>query len=471
MYPLPLKLRLGISVATLVVVIIAVLSVAAYVEFRETLRKGVDSTLLSQAEAVAVSMAADDSLLEARKEIQAFFGPIDRSHSPVYRVWFEGEQEDYVASYSPEDWPLDWNPQSVEAPATGEYKLFEARRGEDPYRLLWIRHPESEAGSSEKRPLNTIIAIYDGHVDSQIGNFLSVLLILGGAIILLSAVATLLILKWGMKPISGITTKMDDITGENLNQLSTFVMDSPAELKPFVRAWGQMIERLALAMRQQRRFTADASHELRTPLAIVKSTLQAARSRKRASDSYESAIDQALEDLGRLEHLTEQLLALAHMDDIEGQSDWEIVDLKEVVTAVCEQYMAVAEQTGGKLKWDVCSARINGSSEQLTRLVANLVDNAIKHGPETGEVRVSMNTQDALVNVSVHDDGGNIPKEEQEQIFSRFYRIRKGPLRTTAGSGLGLALAQEIAQRHKGCLIVRSDPKSGTDFVVTLPCA
>jgi len=471
MRPLSLKWRLGISVAMLVVVIIAVLSVAAYVQFRETLRKGVDSALLSQAEALAVSMAADDSLLEARREIQAFFGQPINSQSPVYRVWFEGEEEDYVASCSLEDWPLDWNPQSVEAPATGEHRFFEARRGEDPYRLLWIRHPESGASSPEEHPLNTIIAVYDGHVDSQIGDFLRVLVTLGGAIILLSIVATLLILKWGMKPVAGITTKMNDITGKDLNQLSAFVTDSPTELKPFVRAWGQMIERLALAMRQQRRFTADASHELRTPLAIVKSTLQATRSRKRTSESYESAIDQSLEDLGRLEHLTEQLLALAHLDDIEAQSDWDVVDLKEVVAAVCEQYMAVAEQAGGRLKWEVCSARINGSSEQLMRLVANLVDNAIKHGPEPGEVCVSMHSQDSLVNILVHDDGGNIPREEQEHIFSRFYRVRKGLRRTTTGSGLGLSLAQEIAQRHNGCLTVRSNPKSGTDFVVTLPCA
>jgi len=471
MRPLSLKWRLGICVAMLVVVIIAVLSVAAYVQFRETLRKGVDGALLSQAEALVVSMAADDSLLEARKEIQAFLGSTNDSRSTVYRVWFEGEQEDYVASCSRQDWPLDWNPQSVEAPAAGEHKFFEVRRGEDPYRLLWIRHPELGASSSEEHPLNSIIGVYDGHVDSQIGDFLRVLMILGGAIILLSTAATLLILKWGMKPVAGITTKMNDITGTNLNQLSAFVTDSPTELKPFVRAWGQMIERLALAMRQQRRFTTDASHELRTPLAIVKSTLQATRSRRRSSEAYESAIDQSLEDLGRLEHLTEQLLALAHLDDIDVQSDWAVIDLKEVVTAVCEQYLPVAKQTGGNLKWDVCSTRVNGNSEQLTRLLANLVDNAIKHGPEAGEVCVSIHSQDSLVNVLVHDDGGNIPKEEQDHIFGRFYRVREGLQGTAAGSGVGLALAQEIAQKHNGWLTVRSSSKSGTDFVVTLPCA
>jgi len=455
----------------LVVVIIAVLSVAAYVQFRETLRKGVDGALLSQAEAVAVSMAADDSLLEARKEIQAFFGPTNDSQSPVYRVWFEGEEEDYVASCSQENWPLDWNPQSVEAPATGEYKLFEVWRGKYPYRLLWIRYPESGASSSTEHSLNTVIAVYDGHVDSQISDFLRVLLILGGAIILLSMVATLLILKWGMKPVAGITTKMNDITGKNLSQLSSYVSDSPAELRPFVQAWDLMIERLALAMRQQRRFTADASHELRTPLAIVKSTLQATRSRKRSSDAYESAIDQSLEDLGRLEHLIEQLLALAHLDDIEGHGDWQTIDLGNLVADICEQYLPFAKQEKGILKWQVCSAKVNGSDGQLRRLLANLIDNAVKYGPKASQVFVSMHSVNGLVNVLVHDKGGSIPKEEQKHIFERFYRVRKARRKVSSGSGLGLALAQEIAQIHGGSITLQSEPKTGTDFVVTLPCA
>lgn len=455
--------------AIMVVAIIAVLSVAAYVQFHETLKKGVDSALLSQADAVTASMTSDDSLLEARREIQAFFGPINNSQSPVYRVWFEDEQEDYVASSSQENWPLDWNPQSAEAPAIGKYKFFEAWRDEIPYRVLWIRDQDSGTSSPTKWPLNIVIAAYDGHVDSQIGDFLKVLAVLGVVIVILSIGATLWILKWGMKPIDGITTQMNDITGKNLSQLSSYVTDSPAEMRPFVQAWDQMIARLALAMQQQRRFTADASHELRTPLAIVKSTLQAARSRKRSTDAYESAIDQSLEDLERLEHLIEQLLVLAHLDDIKSQSEWETVYLGDLVADVCQQHLPIAKGQGGSLKWQVCPSKVNGSDEQLRRLFANLIDNAIKYGPKASEVSILMHSVNGLVNVLVHDKGGSIPKKEQKHIFDRFYRVRKKRTRASTGSGLGLALAQEIAQKHRGSINVQSNPKTGTDFVVTLP--
>jgi len=471
MQPLSLKWRLGICVAVLVIAIITVLSITAYVQFRETLKAGVDSALLWQAEAVTVSMAVDDSLLEARKEIQAFFGPINDAKSPVYRVWFEGEQKDYAASCSQESWPLDWKVQSAEAPAIGNRKLFEASRGEIPYRLLWTRAPDPRESSSTKQSLNIIIAAYDGHVDSQIGDFLQVLLIMGVIVVVLSIGATLLILKWSMKPVAGITTKMNDITGKNLNQLSSYLTDAPSELRPFVRAWDEMIERLALAMQQQRRFTADASHELRTPLAIVKSTLQAARSRKRSPEAYESAMDQSLEDLGRLEHLIEQLLTLAHLDDIESQSDRRTVDLGNLVADICEQYLPFAEQQENPLKWQVCSGKVSGNDEQLRRLIANLIDNAIKYGPKASEVSVSMHSSNGLVKVLVHDKGGRIPTEEQKLIFERFYRIRKARERASSstGSGLGLALVREVAQIHGGTITVQSNPKTGTDFVVTLP--
>lgn len=264
-----------------------------------------------------------------------------------------------------------------------------------------------------------------------------------------------------MKPVARITTKMNDITGKNLNQLSSYITGSPAELRPFVRAWDQMIERLALAMEQQRRFTADASHELRTPLAIVKSTLQTARSRKRPSDTYESAIDQSLQDLERLEHLIEQLLVLAHLDDIESQSDWETIDLVRLVRDVCEQYLPFVERHRGSLKWQVCRAEVNGSDEQIRRLLANLIDNAIRYGPKGSEVSVSMHSLNGLVNVSVCDKGGNIPPQEQKHIFDRFYRIRKARGKASTGSGLGLALAQEIAQKHGGSITVQSNPKRG----------
>lgn len=451
------------------IAVIAALSVVAYWEFRENLNRSIDNSLVSQAKSVTASIASDDSLLEARREIQAFFGPMDDPKGTIYRIWFEGEKEYYADSFSGETWPLDLKLESVEAPKEGEFKFFSTERDDVTYRLLWASQNDPRFDDDKKQPLNIIIAAYNGYITEQLGEYLIVLLIIGTIITILSIGLTLLILRWGMKPIHGITALMHNVTGKNIDQLSPQLAQEPSELKPFVRAWDNMIERLAMAIQQQKRFTADASHELRTPLAIVKSTLQATRSRKRSEEDYESSIDRALEDIDRLEHLIEQLLLLAHLDDIKRQNQYQKIDLQTLVTDVCEHYLPLAQQNGNTLKWQSCQAKIEGDPHQLNRMLANLIDNAIKYGPEKGQISISMESSDKTVSIKVHDQGGNISKDQQEHIFERFYRIRKTRQKSSGGTGLGLALVREIALRHNGTIKVSSDPENGTEFTLNLP--
>jgi signal transduction histidine kinase len=293
--------------------------------------------------------------------------------------------------------------------------------------------------------------------------------LVGGFVLLSSIIFTLLMLYWGFKPVKQITDQMNRITGKNFSDLSLYMPASLPELEPFVRSWNQMIERLVLAMKQQQRFTADAAHELRTPLAIAKSTLQAARSSQRTGEKYETAIDKSLEDLARLEHLSEQLLTLAHLDDISGPSDWQEINLRELIIEVCEKYLPLAAQHAANLQWQLCEASIRGDTEQIMRMLGNLIDNAIKHGPAGGEILVSLQTAGEFIKISVHDQGGQIAPEEWQLIFDRFHRIHKSRDRSAGGSGLGLAIAQEIARRHKGEITLHSSPESGTNFVVMLP--
>ena len=451
------------------IAVIAALSITAYFEFRENLNRSIDNSLISQAKSVTASIAYNDSLLQTRKEIQAFFGPIDDSKSTIYRIWFEGEKEYYADSFSGEMWPLDFKPESVKPPFTGEFKFFDTERGDVPYKLLWASQEDPRSSSESKQPLNIIIAAYNGYIEEQMADFLTVLLILGITITALSIGLTLLILRWGLQPIHRITTLMHDVTGKNIDQLSSRLAEGPSELKPFVHAWDSMIERLSMAIQQQKRFTADASHELRTPLAIVKSTLQTTISRKRSDEDYVSSIDRALEDLERLERLIEQLLLLAHLDDIKRQHEYQKVDLQALVTDVCEQYNPFAQQHKNILKWHVCPARTEGDQHQLRRMLDNLVDNAIKYGPENGQISVSMSLSGDVVNIKVHDQGGNISQEQQQQIFERFYRVRTKHQQSSDGAGLGLAIAQEIALKHDGKITVQSASEIGTEFIISLP--
>jgi heavy metal sensor kinase len=469
MYTLSLKWRTGICIAILLVIVIAAMSVVAYIELKKALLRNLDNRLCSDIEMIVALIESEDSLQEARKEIKAFLNPKTSLSNTIYRIWFENEKDYFATSHSSQVWFSNLLSEFTKVPSIGQHSLQNTQNEANHYRIIWAKFSDPRQESRVKHPVNIVIAINSGHIIGEMGEFFEVLLAIGGVTILGSLGLTFWLLRWCLKPVANLTSQMDSVSGKNLERLSPHVPDSPSELYPFVQAWDRMLERLAVAMQHQRRFTADASHELRTPLTIAKSTLQAVLSQKRSSKVYESAIEQSLEDLARLQHLIEQCLELAHLDDISGQQDWQTIDLGDLVAEVCEQYLPFAEQTRGILKWRVCSVKVNGSFEQLKRLLANLIDNAIKYGPAGGEVSVSMCALKEFIRVSVLDQGGNIPLEEQQRIFDRFYRIRTTSRRVSAGAGLGLALAQEIAQKHHGSITVHSDHKTGTDFTVNLP--
>ena len=470
MHSLSLKWRIGICMTILLFVIIAAISVVAYIGFRKSQLRNLDNRLQSNVDAIIALIESEDSLQESRKAIHAFLNPKNDSNNSVYRIWLENEKGYFAASLSSQEWLSDFIFELAKVPSVKKYQLINAQNEAEHYRLVWAKLPDPRQSGQIKHPVNIMIAIHSGNIIAEMGRFLEALLILGAITILGSLGLTFWILHWGLKPVANLTIQMNEVSAKTLEKLSTTIPNSPTELRPFVRAWDRMLGRITLAIQQQRRFTADASHELRTPLTIAKSTLQTALSQKRSSEAYESAMEETLEDLSRVQHLVEQLLALAHLDDIIDQSNWEILDLGVLVADVCEQYQPLAGQRNCTLKYQVYSARINGSDEQLRRLFANLIDNAIKYGPAGSQVLVSMQTLSECINITIHDQGGNIPQIEQQKIFERFYRIRKIGKQSSTGSGLGLALAQEIVQKHQGSITAHSDPKTGTDFVVTLPC-
>jgi len=453
----------------MLVMTVMVVTIFAILEFRETMFDILDQSLQSQVAAVEATMLTTETPITAVSEIRSLFGDREGKKNPVYRVWLEGKRDSFDIS-SHEQWPLDWSAEETEPPASGDQKFINViRDGERPYRLIWSRSEISGDDADTTADFNIVVANYSGEINGEIFEFVKVALYIGGIVLLSSMLFALGLLGWGLKPVKEMTQRMNDITGKNLDQLSPVNAKSPAELEPFVRSWDEMIERLALALKQQRRFTGDASHELRTPLAVAKSTLQAARSRSRTAAEYEKAIDQSLEDLGRLEDLTEQLLTLTRLDDIQEAGNQEEIPLQELVADVCRQYFLLAEAHAVELKWRVEEAVIKGDPEQIKRLLGNLIENAIKHGPEGGKVEVSMQAGKEAVKILVHDEGGGIAEEETRLIFDRFYRVKQARDRASGGAGLGLAIAREIARRHGGEITVTSGPSSGTEFIVTLP--
>jgi len=248
-------------------------------------------------------------------------------------------------------------------------------------------------------------------------------------------------------------------------------LNVPEELQPFVDALKDMLARLDEALRRQTQFTSDAAHELRTPLALAKSTLQAAQMDHGDADQYRQTVDEVLEDVLRMEYLTERLLVLARMDETKEQIADTEVQLDVLLSELAKNFGEKMERSGGKVILDDApTTTIRGNVDELVELFSNVVDNATKHGPADGTVRITLqHDADSHATVRIHDEGGGIPAASMPYLFDRFYRVDQSRSSSTGGVGLGLAIAREIVCRHNGEISITSDAASGTLVFIRLP--
>lgn len=226
------------------------------------------------------------------------------------------------------------------------------------------------------------------------------------------------------------------------------------------------------AYRQIQQFTADAAHELRTPLAAIRSTVEFTLDEPQFS---ETDIRQTLRVIerqnNRLAHLVQDLLLLSRID-LESPSLNQNCCLNILVEDLVEEFAAMAIAADLTLKSDISTTEtlnVLGNEEQLYRLFANLLTNAIQYSPIGGIITISMARVEREAVLGVQDRGVGIPLAEQPKIFDRFYRIHQDRARHTGGAGLGLAIAQAIAQTHHGSIQVQSAPNQGSKFIVHLP--
>jgi two-component system heavy metal sensor histidine kinase CusS len=227
----------------------------------------------------------------------------------------------------------------------------------------------------------------------------------------------------------------------------------------------EMISRLAILVETQQRFIANASHELRSPVTTLLGELSFALRRDRDASSYRASIEEALGAARSLKIVTEDLLALARI----GGTDLELesVSLSEVTRLVVESTRVQAETQGVDVEVMCDDSIVEAHAGDLQRLLRNLIENAIRHSPRGGRVRVEACSDAAHARMQVSDDGAGVPQDVRERIFEPFFRLaadRTDP----AGAGLGLAIGRSIARAHGGDLWV-DDSERGARFVVRLP--
>jgi len=287
----------------------------------------------------------------------------------------------------------------------------------------------------------------------------------------ISLILAILMTRWVASPLQRIALSARGIAGGEYHPISP---EGPDEVKSLSRTFNEMAEQVQATQQSQRDFIANVSHELKTPLTSIQGFAQAILDgTAQTDDDFNNAAEVIHTEAARMHRLVLDLLDLARLDSGTFEFERSLVNLptllESVVTKLTPQ--AVNGEVVLTLQVDPLPSLI-GDGDRLAQVFTNLVENAIKHTPEEGNVRVVAIPNDEMIEISVIDTGEGIPAKDLERIFERFYQVDKSrPGGRRRGAGLGLAIAREIIQAHGGSLKAKSVTGQGSVFVVKLPLA
>jgi signal transduction histidine kinase len=246
---------------------------------------------------------------------------------------------------------------------------------------------------------------------------------------------------------------------ESINATSRAIMQSGLGKRIPLRGtrdeWDQvaenlnlMLDRIEVLMNEVRQATDNVAHDLRTPLARMRGRLEKAHARSRDSEVDQALIADTIADLDAVLRIFASLTRISQIEASDRELAFRPVNLTEIAGKVVELFDAAIEERGGELKLTGDpQAVIIGDPDLLFDAVANLVDNAIKHGRPGGRVTVDIARNADRAAITIVDDGPGIPAEEHQHVFKRFYRLEHS--RHTPGNGLGLSLVAAVARLHR----------------------
>ena len=268
-----------------------------------------------------------------------------------------------------------------------------------------------------------------------------------------------------LAPVEGIRSEVESITTSALHRRVP-VPSSGDEIARLARTMNETLARLEEGHARQRRFVSDASHELRSPVASIRQHAEVAIAHPENASAGELARRVLEEDL-RIQRLVEDLLLLARLDEQPDADRAEMVDLDDVVFEEVDRLRAGTDKrvdVGG-----VTGGRVSGDRPRLTRLVGNLLENALRHA--RASVVVALQEEGDEVVLRVDDDGAGVPEAERSRVFERFVRLEEARDRDSGGAGLGLAIVAHVARAHGGSVEVLESPAGGARFEVRVPRA
>jgi len=226
----------------------------------------------------------------------------------------------------------------------------------------------------------------------------------------------------------------------------------------------------------RREFVANVSHEIRTPLTTIKSyaetLIDGAIDEKDTAIEFLQIINSAAD---RVAFLAKDLLDLSHLDNKQMKFNFEKVNLLGILRDCVTQNYIAAQNKNQNILFNADSYEkkyiVSADTGRITQVFNNIISNAMKYSPENTDIKIFITEDKRYYYVHIKDNGIGVPKEDLKRIFERFYRVDKARSRAMGGNGLGLSIAKEIMEGHKGKIEARSSAGNGTEMILKFPIA
>ena len=290
-----------------------------------------------------------------------------------------------------------------------------------------------------------------------------------GIIVVLSIFLSWLLSTILVKPLARVTKAIEDLTDGM--QYDAISVPDYTETELITDAFNKMVNRMKILDESRQEFVSNVSHELKTPLTSMKVLADSLVGQQGVPEElYQEFMGDITAEIDRENKIITDLLSLVKMDKKAADLNITHMDINQLLEDILKRLRPIADKRNIDLILD-CFRPVEADVDEVkfTLAISNLVENGIKYNVDDGWVRVSLDADHKYFYVKIEDNGIGIPKEDQEHIFERFYRVDKSHSREIGGTGLGLAIARSSILMHHGVIKVYSEEGEGTTFTVRVP--
>jgi signal transduction histidine kinase len=321
------------------------------------------------------------------------------------------------------------------------------------------------SGITASTPSGTYTVLVGGASEPAEATAQTVALLLAGAapvVVIVAAAASYWLVRRSLRSVDAIRSRVAEISTSDLAERVP-VPTNRDEISALALTMNEMLGRIEAGHRAQQQFVGDASHELRSPLATIISGLEVVEVHPELLNT-ELVTETLLPEAQRMRVLIDDLLLLARADERDLVLRRDEVQLDRLAGVEATR---LRRETDFAIHTDISPANLIGDPAAVSRVIRNLLDNAVRHAKSLIEIKVGTSAEDAILTIG--DDGPGIAPAQRARVFGRFVRLDADRSRSGGGSGLGLAIVADVVSTHDGTVTIGDRPGGGTVIIVTIP--